>query len=1074
MTTVTTPTAVALKGVPDVELVAVGKWNAGTGVARITDDDVRAAVAALDCPGIRNPVIKLGHQEPDPDATRIRWDGEPAVGWISNMRLSDNGAKVLGDYTGVPAWLVDVMPSAYPQRSVEIQRDFLCQIGHVHPFVITAVSLLGVAPPAVGVIKSLHDVQALYTLAAADGHPPAEVTTSIAHALALPADERRPLTETEIRSGADFDRDRDEWDAAVAALLAAYGVVQRRQREQLTAQIAPLVDAGRYDQLAGLTVDPQPAADMIYAEMLLAATAAIDLQIIEAATQGVIGLTAMPDEFYLRRVAEGIAATMAATMAATAGRDAAQLAAPGVTGQSVADGVDAKLSDLSDRFLRDQFAGAIGAARTAGRHAVLSVAPDGTYYAAEVNDRNTCPACKMIDGTRFPNLDAAMDAYGAGGYHLCSGGQRCRGRMITVWEAATGPQRFTAVAVRIGGRFLLGSIAREVQLHLPGRHDQDNHGSGGGKTGVALSGKDALDSVPKGLFVRGSLTPKQRKALQVYDSGWFTVINNSVLREDDKWDDPGYADDVATVRDIDSAMADSALPQDVVAHRGMFLGNLVFGEDRMGHELTGFAWLDKAYGSTSADEAIPDKFMASGAEGNVRMVVNIPAGTRALATSTFEKGSGENGPLAEITLERGLRWTVVKDNGYDDTGTRHLEVRVDPAARNNRTGQDGGADEGLSGAGAQRARQSGRAGTWAEHVSAGHGLTRIGLKVGDRVFLAQVADTLPAAAPAIEAATPLRITPSGEGRTLVLKFDPNQKRAKDGKWTDGPGGGGSSGGSGGGVGKETEVPTGQGTEPMTDAEFEARAEFVSAMIGKARKTLSTDVTHTLPSGAWTPERDKLHREIADDLYSRSNGVPNDGKAVIAGGLGGAGKTTVLTKHAGVDTKQYMTVNPDDIKEEMAARGLIPEVPGAAGLSPMERAALVHEESSRIAHMLADRAYREKRNLIWDITMSSESSVKTRVEAMQKAGYGEVRGVFVDIPVETSVERAMSRYRRGVDKWRAGSGPGGRYVPPAIIRAQKTSGGATINRNVFEGIRGGFTDSVVYDNSRTGEPPRKIG
>ena len=94
--------------------------------------------------------------------------------------------------------------------------------------------------------------------------------------------------------------------------------------------------------------------------------------------------------------------------------------------------------------------------------------------------------------------------------------------------------------------------------------------------------------------------------------------------------------------------------------------------------------------------------------------------------------------------------------------------------------------------------------------------------------------------------------------------------------------------------------------------------------------------------------------------------------------------------------------------------------------------------------------------------------------MKKAGYQEIDGVFVDIPVETSVERALGRYRRGVDKWRAGSGPGGRYVPPDIIRAQKTGTGATINRNVFEDVRGGFANSAVYDNSRTGEPPRKVG
>jgi len=149
VTDVEIPQAVALKGIPDVELVAVGSWDASTGPVTITNDDVNQAIAALECPGVHHPVLKLGHDEPDPDGQKIRWDGTPAVGWVSNMRLSDNGAKILGDYTGMPAWLADVAASAYPQRSVEIRRDLKCQIGHTHPFVITAVSLLGVYPPAV-------------------------------------------------------------------------------------------------------------------------------------------------------------------------------------------------------------------------------------------------------------------------------------------------------------------------------------------------------------------------------------------------------------------------------------------------------------------------------------------------------------------------------------------------------------------------------------------------------------------------------------------------------------------------------------------------------------------------------------------------------------------------------------------------------------------------------------------------------------------------------------------------------------------------------------------------------------
>lgn len=263
------------------------------------------------------------------------------------------------------------------------------------------------------------------------------------------------------------------------------------------------------------------------------------------------------------------------------------------------------------------------------------------------------------------------------------------------------------------------------------------------------------------------------------------------------------------------------------------------------------------------------------------------------------------------------------------------------------------------------------------------------------------------------------------------------------------------------------------TGAMTDEQFHARAARVEKLMGRDSplvKTHATDTTQTLPGGGWRPERDKIHREIVADIYAKHSNVPNEGRAYIAGGLGGAGKTTVLTKHANVDTSKYMTINPDDIKEELVRRGLVPDVPGAADLSPMERSTLVHEESSRIAMMLADKAYRDKKNVMWDITMSSEKSVASRVTAMKGAGYGQINGVFVDIPVEESVKRAISRYRRGADKYNNGEGPGGRYVPPGIIRAQQTSSGATINREVFAALKSSFGAWEVWDNGVTGRDP----
>jgi hypothetical protein len=175
---------------------------------------------------------------------------------------------------------------------------------------------------------------------------------------------------------------------------------------------------------------------------------------------------------------------------------------------------------------------------------------------------------------------------------------------------------------------------------------------------------------------------------------------------------------------------------------------------------------------------------------------------------------------------------------------------------------------------------------------------------------------------------------------------------------------------------------------------------------------------------------------------------------------------VLSKHAGIDLSRYLTINPDDVKEEMGKRGLIPDV---AGLSPMEASDLVHEESSHIAKRVARRAIAEGRNVIWDITMSTQDSTEERIGDLHAAGYS-VTGVFVDIPVEVSVSRAEFRHRSGHEDYRAGIGLGGRYVPPEVIRSQGDDEWGSKNRKTFEAVRHRFDGWSRYDNSVNGRPP----
>jgi hypothetical protein len=164
--------------VSNVELMHTGTWNASTGEFTATVEDLAAAVGAMDCPAVRRPILKLGHT-PDPAP------GQPAVGFIANMATAEGGRTLVGDYVGLPGWLVEededgvsVLTASYPDRSIEGQYGFRCQLGHTHDFVITAVALLGEERPAIGTIQSLQDLAELYDVAASaeDGGEPITFT----------------------------------------------------------------------------------------------------------------------------------------------------------------------------------------------------------------------------------------------------------------------------------------------------------------------------------------------------------------------------------------------------------------------------------------------------------------------------------------------------------------------------------------------------------------------------------------------------------------------------------------------------------------------------------------------------------------------------------------------------------------------------------------------------------------------------------------------------------------------------------------------------------------------------------
>lgn len=138
----------ATVNIPGVELVKAGTWNSARGEVTITAADLAAMVSESRDPETDAAPLKLGHVDP-------RFDGEPALGWVRNLRLSADGNTLIGDLTDVPASLADIMASAYPRRSVEVAWGLPKPDGTKRGAVLTGLALLGVTPPAV---KGLADV----------------------------------------------------------------------------------------------------------------------------------------------------------------------------------------------------------------------------------------------------------------------------------------------------------------------------------------------------------------------------------------------------------------------------------------------------------------------------------------------------------------------------------------------------------------------------------------------------------------------------------------------------------------------------------------------------------------------------------------------------------------------------------------------------------------------------------------------------------------------------------------------------------------------------------------------------
>lgn len=149
---------VEVRTIRDVDLLKVGTFNISTGAFHVTPEMLQSVVDAHNAGALhRKPVIKIGHDDP-----RFFGDGSPALGYVDNMRVIDNGQTLIGDYVNVPLAVAKVLNHAWPDRSGEWQQNYRDRNGNRWPCVLHAVALLGSVGPGITTLKSLQDVLALY------------------------------------------------------------------------------------------------------------------------------------------------------------------------------------------------------------------------------------------------------------------------------------------------------------------------------------------------------------------------------------------------------------------------------------------------------------------------------------------------------------------------------------------------------------------------------------------------------------------------------------------------------------------------------------------------------------------------------------------------------------------------------------------------------------------------------------------------------------------------------------------------------------------------------------------------
>lgn len=236
-----------------------------------------------------------------------------------------------------------------------------------------------------------------------------------------------------------------------------------------------------------------------------------------------------------------------------------------------------------------------------------------------------------------------------------------------------------------GGEALTASVNRMIHTSAFWRekdHPRDDDGKFTeskkflARLGKADEGKAAIKAAT--YKAKGNLDdPTYRFAQQNYQTGHDRYINRH-LRTGSKISNPDIHDasltPYNTLQDLNAMFKGSrrTLKDDVKVFRGIQDPKAVFGDAwEEDGDNAGLSWEDPAFTSTSANQEVASRLFA---QGNVLMTMLVPKGTK--ATHLAHDAGDLDEDESEILLNRGLKFRIMRDNGKDEAGVRHIDVEV--------------------------------------------------------------------------------------------------------------------------------------------------------------------------------------------------------------------------------------------------------------------------------------------------------------------------------------------------------------------------------------------------------------